>query len=260
MHTLPQNLVIIMSDEHSPKALGCYGHSIVKTPHLDALAVRGTRFTSAYCNSPVCVPSRASFAVGKYIHQIGYWDNADPYDGKVKSWHHTLRERGHEVVSVGKLHFHLPPEEEDHGFTEEIIPMHVVEGKGDLLGLIRDNLPVRQGSYKMARFAGPGESQYTHYDREIASRAQIWLHKAAKRTSMKPWVLFVSFVCPHFPLTAPPEHFYRYHNQDLPTPKLYAKEERPNHPHLVDYRRSFNYDDHFDPETVKSAIAGYYGL
>ncbi|MEQ8441371.1 MAG: sulfatase-like hydrolase/transferase [Alphaproteobacteria bacterium] len=258
MSTKPQNLVVIMSDEHSPKILGCHGNQNVDTPNLDALAERGTRFSQAYCASPVCIPARASFAVGKYIHEIGYWDNADAYDGRVPSWHHKLRDRGHEVVSIGKLHFRQP--DEDHGFSEEIIPMHVIEGKGDLMGLVRSELPVRKGAYKMAGFAGPGESQYTFYDREIAARAQIWLRQAAQRQADKPWVLFVSFVCPHFPLTAPPEHFYRYYEADLPFPKLYEKSERPTHPYIVDYASSFNYDDYFDQEKVRKALAGYYGL
>lgn len=258
MTTKPKNLLVIMSDEHSPKALGCYGSEVVKTPHLDALAARGTRFSHAYCSSPVCIPARASFAVGKYIHQIGYWDNADAYDGAISSWHHKLRERQHDVVSIGKLHFRKP--DEDHGFSQEIIPMHIIEGKGDLMGLVRSELPVRKGAYKMAHYAGPGESQYTFYDREITARAQVWLREAAKRESDKPWVLFVSLVAPHFPLTAPPEHYYRYYDQNLPMPKLYEKSERPQHPYLVDYARSFNYDDYFDREAVKRAVAGYYGL
>mgnify|MGYP003576276758 CR=1 FL=1 len=258
MTTKPKNLLVIMSDEHSPKALGCYGSEIVATPHLDALAARGTRFAHAYCSSPVCIPARASFAVGKYIHQIGYWDNADAYDGAIPSWHHKLRERDHEVVSIGKLHFRKP--DEDHGFSSEIIPMHIIEGKGDLMGLVRSELPVRKGAYKMAHFAGPGESQYTFYDREITARAQVWLRQAAQRESDKPWVLFVSLVAPHFPLTAPPEHYYRYYDQNLPMPKLYEKSERPTHPYLVDYARSFNYDDYFDRDAVKRAVAGYYGL
>ncbi len=258
MKTSPKNLLVIMSDEHSPKALGCYGSEIVKTPNLDRLAARGTRFSAAYCTSPVCIPARASFAVGKYIHQIGYWDNADAYDGAVPSWHHKLRERDHDVVSIGKLHFRNS--DEDHGFSSEIIPMHIIEGKGDLMGLVRSELPVRKGAYKMAHYAGPGESQYTFYDREITARAQIWLHEAARRESDKPWVLFVSLVAPHFPLTAPPEHYYRYYDQNLPMPKLYEKGQRPTHPYLVDYARSFNYDDYFSRDTVKRAIAGYYGL
>ncbi|MGH8789869.1 MAG: sulfatase-like hydrolase/transferase, partial [Cupriavidus necator] len=253
-----KNLLIIMSDEHNPKMLGCAGHPLVETPNLDRLAAGGVRFSSAYCTSPVCIPARASFAVGKYIHQMGYADNADAYDGVVPSWHHKLRERGHRVVSIGKLHFR--EEGEDHGFSEEIIPMHIIEGKGDLMGLVRSDLPVRKGAYKMANLAGPGESQYTFYDREIAARAQVWLREQAAKHQDKPWVLFVSFVAPHFPLTAPPEHFYKYYDRDLPLPKLYARHERPDHPYLVDYRSSFNYDDYFDQDKLKKALAGYYGL
>jgi choline-sulfatase len=253
------NLLVIMSDEHSPKMLGCYGHALVETPHLDRLAAQGTRFASAYTTSPVCIPARAAFACGRYIHQIGFWDNADPYDGSVPSWHHRLRDSGHPVVSIGKLHFRST--EDDNGFTEEIVPMHVIEGKGDLMGLVRSELPVRKGAYKMARFAAPGESSYTFYDREIAARAQVWLRQKASKPSDRPWVLFVSFVCPHFPLTAPPELYYRYHdNPGLPRPKLYERHERPEHPYLVEYRRSFNYDDYFDDDTVRRATAGYYGL
>jgi choline-sulfatase len=256
----PQNLLIVMSDQHSRGLAGCYGHPLVRTPNLDRLAARGTRFTSCWSPSPVCIPARASFATGKYIHQIGFWDNADPYDGSVPSWHHRLRDAGHTVVSVGKLHFRS--DEDDCGFSESIVPMQVVEGKGDLLGLIRDDLPVRGAAYKMARMAGPGESPYTQYDREIAARAQIWLREEASKFTRKPWVLFVSFVAPHYPLTAPPEHFYRYFDDPkLPMPALYDRGERPDHPFIRDYAESFNFDDYFEtPTDVLRAVAGYYGL
>ncbi|MDB5825175.1 MAG: sulfatase [Herminiimonas sp.] len=253
------NFLVIMSDEHNPKVLGCNGHPVISTPNIDALAARGTLFSSAYTTSPVCIPARAGFACGKYIHQIGFWDNADAYDGTVKSWHHELRDRGHRVVSIGKLHFRQPGE--DHGFTEEQIPMHIIDGKGDLMGLVRDDQPRRGGAKKMAAMAGPGESPYTFYDKDICSRAQIWLREEGARDDGKPWVLFVSFVAPHFPLTAPPEHYYKYWNQKLPMPKLYAREQRPTHPYLEDYRNSFCYDDYFETDTdVKRAISGYFGL
>jgi len=254
-----RNLLVIMSDEHNPKVMGCAGHPIIHTPNLDTLARRGVMFSAAYTTSPVCIPARAGFACGRYIHEIGYWDNADAYDGAVPSWHHLLRDAGHRVVAIGKLHFRLPGE--DHGFSEEQIPMHIYEGKGDLLGLIRDDMPQRGNSKKMAALAGPGESTYTFYDREICARAQIWLREEARRWRDKPWVLFVSFVAPHFPLTAPPEHYYRYWNRELPMPKLYARDERPRHPYLADYARNFNYDDYFEsPQDVKRALSGYFGL
>ncbi|MDR2365768.1 MAG: sulfatase-like hydrolase/transferase [Zoogloeaceae bacterium] len=259
MSVSARNAIIIMSDEHNPKVMGCSGHPLVFTPHLDALAARGTRFASAYTASPVCVPARAAFALGKYVHQIGFWDNADAYDGSTPSWHHALRERGHEVVSIGKLHFRASGE--DHGFSEEQVPMHILEGKGDLLGLVRERPPRRGGARKMAALAGPGESSYTLYDREICSRAQIWLREHTRKSHDKPWVLFVSFVAPHFPLTAPPEHYYRYFDRELPLPKLYAREERPRHPYLDDYRDCFCYDDYFTSAAdVHRALSGYFGL
>jgi choline-sulfatase len=256
----PANLLVLMSDEHNPKFLRCAGHPFIETPNLDALAARGTRFTSAYTACPICVPARAAFATGRYVNEIGYWDNGDPYDGTVASWHHVLREAGHRVVSIGKLHFR-GRKGDDHGFSEEIVPMHVVDGIGDVKGLIREDIPRRKGGDKMAHRAGPGESPYTTYDRDIASRAQIWLHEEAPKWRNRPWVLFVSFVLPHFPLTAPPHWYYRYRQQDLPMPKLYAKPVRPRHPYHDQYEYVVDYDAHFtSDDDVRRAIAGYGGL
>jgi len=58
------NVLLLFSDEHRHDALGCADHALVKTPHLDALAASGTRFTQAYTPSPICVPARASLATG----------------------------------------------------------------------------------------------------------------------------------------------------------------------------------------------------
>ncbi|HSA88871.1 MAG TPA: sulfatase-like hydrolase/transferase [Burkholderiales bacterium] len=254
----PANLLVIMSDEHDPRWMGCSGSALMHTPNLDRLAARGLRFTDAYTTCPICVPARAAFAIGRYIHQIGFWDNADPYDGSVPSWHHRLREAGHRVVSVGKLHFRSA--DDDNGFSEEIVPMNVFEGKGDLYGLLRgDDMPPRADGKKLAALAGPGESEYTWYDREIASRAQIWLREEAPRHAGRPWVLFVSFVAPHFPLTAPPHWYYRYPFERIPTPKLYR--EGKLHPYVRDQADNTGYDRHFEDEAaVKRARAGYLGL
>jgi choline-sulfatase len=254
-------LLVIMSDEHNPRAMSHAGHPLARTPNLDRLAARGTRFTSAYTTSPICVPARAGFATGKYQYQVGYWDNADAYEGAVPSWHHLLRDRGHRVVSIGKLHFRGLPGD-DHGFSEEILPMHVVEGLGDVKGLVRSDIPRRKGYDKLAKLAGPGESPYTRYDRDIAARAGAWLREEAPRHGARPWALFVSFVCPHFPLIAPPEFFELYPPKRIPLPKQYRAEERPAHPYLRDYASCVGYDDGFDGDLdkVRRAIAGYLGL
>lgn len=256
----PRNLLVIMADEHSRKMLGCYDHPLVKTPNLDALAERGTRFTNAYTPSPLCVPARSAFATGKPVREIRAWDNAHAYDGAIESWHHRLRAEGHHVRSIGKLHFR-GHESDDNGFSESEVPMNIVGGVGDAIGLIRDRNIARGAADKMAGLAGPGESVYTAYDRDISRRAQNWLRNEVGSHGNKPWVLFVSLVCPHFPLTAPAEYYERYADAEIPMPKLYAQGERPHHPYLADYAATFAYDAHFrTEEDVKRAIRGYMAL
>ena len=254
----PRNLLFIMSDEHSRRVLGCYHHSMIKTPNLDRLAARGIRFSDAYCNSPICVPSRASFHTGRYPHQIRFWDNATPYNGSVPSWGHRLMQADHRVTSIGKLHFRST--EDDNGFTEEIMPLHVVAGEGDPLGLIRKPLPVRKATLKLAKDAGCGDSDYQQYDDKIAMAAEQWLNERSKDRTEKPWVLFVSFVCPHFPLIAREQWYRLYPEEAVPRPALYEAAERPDHPYVVALRECQVFDKGFDEKKLRKAIAAYFGL
>jgi choline-sulfatase len=253
----PANLMFIMSDEHSRRVLGCYGHTMIRTPHLDALAARGVRFTDAYCNSPICVPSRASFATGRHVNDIRFWDNGIPYNGSVPSWGHRLRDAGHAAVSIGKLHFRS--QDDDNGFTEEVMPLHVIDGVGDLTGMIRNDMPPRKVSLLLGEQAGPGDSDYQRYDDMITETAIDWLRGKAKRQS-KPWVLFVSLVCPHFPLISRPEYYSLYPEDQVPLPLMYAPEERPTHPFIRKMNESILYDRGFNPERVRRAIAAYFGM
>ena len=103
------NLLIIMSDEHAPMFSGPYRHPLVQTPNMDRLAEDGATFANAYCNSPLCMPSRMSFMTGRYIHKIGAWDNAAPLRPDAVTWAHLLRAEGYDakaiVVLSGKQHF-----------------------------------------------------------------------------------------------------------------------------------------------------------
>jgi choline-sulfatase len=254
----PRNLLFIMSDEHSRRVLGCYGHAIIKTPNLDRLAANGVRFAEAYCNSPICVPSRASFHTGRYPHRTRFWDNATPYDGSVPSWGHRLTEAGHAAIAIGKLHFRSV--NDNNGFTEEIIPLHVVEGEGDLLGLIRRPLPVRKATLKLANDAGCGDSDYQRYDDRIVSAAEEWLRRQCTTPDDKPWVLFVSFVCPHFPLIARNEWYNLYPEEEVPRPALHDEAARPDHPYVVALRECQVFDKGFDERKLRKAIAAYFGL
>jgi len=63
------NVIVIMSDEHTRSVMGAYGNNQVLTPTLDRLANTGIRFERAYTPSPICIPARASFATGTYTFE-----------------------------------------------------------------------------------------------------------------------------------------------------------------------------------------------
>jgi len=256
----PTNTLFILSDEHSRRVLGCYGHPMIRTPNLDRLAADGVRFSDAYTNSPICVPARASLATGRYPHEIRFWDNGIPYDGSVPSWHHRLRAAGHEVVSIGKLHFRSA--DDDNGFTEEVMPLHVVDGIGDPAGWLRQPLAVRKVALKLAQQAGRGDSDYQGYDGRITDAAVDWLQARAASPPDKPWALFVSLVCPHFPLIARREWYDLYPEDKVPMPALYDPEQWPDHPYVRAIRECQIYQKGFaaTPGSLQRALAAYFGL
>lgn len=255
----PRNMLFIMSDEHNKRVLGAAGHPMIRTPHLDRLAASGVRFTDGYCNSPICVPSRAAFQTGRYVHDVRFWDNCIAYDGSVPSWAHRLRASGHRAESIGKLHYRSA--EDDNGFTQEHMPLHIVDGIGDPIGMLRDPPPRRVAALRLAADAGRSDSTYQGYDDRITAAAEEWLRARARQPDDKPWALFVSLVCPHFPLKARPEWFDLYAEAEVPWPTQYAKAERPRHPYLEAMRACQVYDEAFDsPDKVRRAITAYFGM
>jgi choline-sulfatase len=225
---------------------------------IDRLAARGTRFEAAYTASPICVPARAAFATGRYVHELGTWCNGHPYTGAVKGWGHRLQEAGHRVVSIGKLHYRN--ETDPTGFAEQIVPMHVVDGKGDVMGAVRDTLPIRKKNKDFAEKIGPGDSPYIEYDTKIVSHATEWLTREAPKYRDKPWCLFVSFVCPHYPLIAPPRFYEMYPPDAMPLPEPHPDRGYVRHPWIEALARCQVHDDYFTDATRRIAIASYYAL
>ncbi|MBT2326962.1 sulfatase-like hydrolase/transferase [Variovorax paradoxus] len=253
-----QNVIVIMSDEHDPRFMGCSGHPFIKTPHLDGLAAHGVRFSNAYTPSPICVPARAAFATGFRVHQTRHWDNASPYTGVPRGWGHVLQDRGIAVESIGKLHYRS--EEDPAGFDREHLPMHVVGGYGMVWASIRDPYISKMGSKPMlGDKAGAGESPYTAYDRSVTSRAVQWLEEAS--TKDKPFVLYVGLVAPHFPLISPDEFFALYSRDQIPATKLSPKAGYERHPWVEAYAKFERSEENFATEEDRvNAFLGYYGL
>src|ERR1700733_4471197 len=113
------DILLIIGDQHSGSVAGCYGDPIVKTPTLDRLAREGVLFERAYCNYPVCGPSRNSFSTGRYPYQIGCWDNSCTAASDVPTFAHALGIAGYEVVLDGRAHWHGP--DQRHGFEERLV-------------------------------------------------------------------------------------------------------------------------------------------
>ena len=248
------NTLVIMSDEHQRRALGCAGHPVVLTPNLDSLAATGTRFTNCWTPSPICVPARASFATGRWVHEIATWDSVQAYAGTPRGWTHSLADASHDVVSFGKLHHRSAAD--DDGFTQRVSPMFIVGGQGWLQGLPRrDPIPYDEAS-ELADQVGVGETAYTRYDARTTKQAVDWLQQPDRADTA--WAAFVSLVAPHYPLSAPEKFAAMYPASEVPPPEIGVVDH--THPAVAAMQRFFNYHDYFDRETEARARAAYFAL
>lgn len=111
--TTRPNIVLIVADDHGLDALGSYGNPVIKTPHLDALAADGTRFTHAFCTTASCSPSRSVILSGQQNHRNGMYGlqhdehHFQSFD-RVKGLPVLLADAGYRTARIGK--FHVGPE------------------------------------------------------------------------------------------------------------------------------------------------------
>ena len=111
------NLLVIIADDHAAWTLGIDGDPRRATPNLDALARQGTLFKRAYCNSPVCTPSRQSLITGKLPHAIGVTQLATRLSDDVLTLGEWFRDLDFATAAIGKMHFNGPSA---HGFDVRI--------------------------------------------------------------------------------------------------------------------------------------------
>jgi choline-sulfatase len=253
-----KNLLFIISDEHQAGALSCAGHPIVRTQHIDRLAERGTRFSAAYTPCPICVPARASLATGRYVHQTRCWDNAMGYDGRIPGWGARLQAAKVRVESIGKLHYRN--REDPTGFDLQHRPMHLMNGIGQVWGSVRDPIPGTRDDIVRFGKLGAGYSKYNAYDEAIRDEAVAWLRAHAGDSG--PWMLFVGFVAPHFPLIAPQRYIDLYPPDEMPLPRLQPQDGYRRHPWLEAQEGFMPTDIEFGIDDGKRhrAVSAYYAL
>src|SRR5437667_1848601 len=221
------NVLFIISDDLRPE-LGSYGNPIVKTPNIDSLAARGTRFDHAYAQFPLCNPSRSSLFNGRYPTQTGVMDNNTYFRTKHPDYvtlPQYFPKHGYATLRTGKI-FHggiddqVSWTEGGEPVTQAIVnrpPSPVASGQGarevdDPDVAPQPNRPARAStSDRIVVLEGDGES---HGDYKIATRAIDFLD----RYKDKPFFLAVGFNKPHSPPTAPKKFFDLYDVNKIPLP------------------------------------------
>ncbi len=211
-----------MVDQMAPAFLPIHGHPLVKAPNLAALAERGVVFDAAYCNSPLCSPSRAAFMSGQLPSRTGAYDNAAEFRADIPTWAHYLRRLGYRTVLAGKMHFCGP--DQLHGFEErlttDIYPAD--------FGWTPDwDRPTERPSWyhNMSSVTDAGLCVRTNqidFDDEVVFAAERAIYDAARGTDQRPMCLVVSLTHPHDPFAITAEYWDLYRHDDIDLPRLRA--------------------------------------
>ena len=250
------NILLIMSDEHDPAVTGCYGHPLVQTPNLDRLAAGGVLFENAYCNNPICVPSRMSFLTGKYASDVNVFDNGSPLAPDIPTFAHYLEASGYETTLCGRMHMIGP--DRLHGFGRRLL-----DDKSDWVrfgkGPVRTP-EARRSSNSHVTECGPGPPRWLEYDSTVTDLSERFLRDKAASPTGRPWCLVASFMYPHFPLYAPQEYLDLYPSDRIELPDLGNETLANQHPAIRRLRYFFHNDHPLPEELTRTALASYFAL
>jgi iduronate 2-sulfatase len=218
------NVLLIVSDDLTNNALGCYGSKICQTPHIDAFAKQGVQFNRAYCQFPLCNPSRASFLTGLRPDTTRVYENATQFrknQPNAQSVGQTFQKAGYFVARVGKLyHYGVPAQIGTDGLDDGPSWQQTVNPKGqdkddEAADRIFSLAPKGMGSGRyggtLSWFASGGKDE-DMTDGKIATEVIKLLH--AKKDG--PFFLACGFFRPHTPYVAPKEWFDKYPAKDMP--------------------------------------------
>ena len=209
----PPNVLFIVSDDLNTD-LGLYGHPLVKSPNLDRLAARGVAFERAYCQAPVCNPSRASFMTGLYPDQNGVLTNSGDFRktaAGVVTLPQMFREAGYYTARVGKIyHYGVPPQigtdGEDHPASWVEVRNPIGRDKSDEYLITTLSPPPRRefgGTLSWLAADGRDDEQTD----AIGAQACIDL---LERHKDEPFFIAMGFYRPHTPYVAPRKYFEMY--------------------------------------------------
>ena len=221
------NVLFLISDDLRTE-LGCYGSKLAKTPNLDKLAAQGVRFERAYCQYPLCNPSRASMLTGRHPGTTGVLGNRTDFRTLHPDWvtlPQLFKQNGYVSLRTGKI-FHGGIDDaiswtEGGDPNRDLLEGDEAErraGRQNPTSQVNtnDNRPARvRGSDRWIVLEGDGES---HGDYKTADRAIKYL----RENKAKPFFLAVGFVKPHSPPTAPQKFYDLWEVEKIPLPVDFA--------------------------------------
>ena len=218
MNTEKPNILVIMSDEHDARIMGCAGDPTVETPNLDRLAANGFIFDAAYTTSPLCVPARLSFTAGKYISRCSAWSNSQRLaSDDYPSLPHILNKAGYESVLSGKMHY---DKDYRYGFTDLYPSRHNSFTKSGL-GMRRKaddtGSNIETWISRSSRFEIKESHEHMDRDIEVTEKTQQFLKD--RNPDDKPFFILAGYIGPHFPFYIP-EKFYNKYKDRIPMPNI----------------------------------------
>jgi len=267
------NVLWIQTDQMTPFLTGAYGHKVVKTPYLNNLVKEGVRFDNAYTTCPICAPARASILTGKYVSDIGCYDNAAPLPCDEPTVAHYLTNAGYDTVAIGKMHLIGP--DQLHGFRKRLTtniypadfwwtPTRDEKKLEDLHAqpIAIDYVTAGKRLWSM----GLDFDEETHlraleYLRTKSPRRTGSLQVPQKEKDERPFFLLVSYQHPHEPFHVTEELWNLYEGEEIEIPEIpsdihekYSAHDRwLNKFHGVD-KVTFN------KENLYNLRRSYYGL
>jgi choline-sulfatase len=224
------NVLFIAIDDLNDWVGPLGGHPQVKTPHMDALAARGTTFTNAHCQAPLCNPSRTSILTGLRPSTTGVYALA-PWFRTAEKWKDTVtlfqwfKKNGYTTISTGKIfHGGYPPKTDRPAEVDTFGPAGVIQPRPKAKFVeTPDNHPlVDWGVFP--------EKDEDCFDHDIAT----WAVKQLKESPKGPWFFAVGFQHPHVPCYAPQKWFDLYPADKLILPKV-KDDDRDDLPRFASY-------------------------
>ncbi|MBL0950877.1 MAG: choline-sulfatase [Pseudomonas sp.] len=254
------NILFIMADQMAAPILPLHdAASPVQMPNLMKLAEQAVVFDSAYCNSPLCAPSRFTLVSGRLPSKIGAYDNAADFPADVPTYAHYLRRLGYRTALSGKMHFCGP--DQLHGY-EERLTSDIYPADYDW-AVNWDEPDVRASWYhnmSSVLQAGPCvRSNQLDFDEEVVFKARQYLYDHVRLTPEQPFCLTVSMTHPHDPYTIPREYWDRYEGVDIPMPRQHI-EQAEQDPHSQRLLKVIDlWDKPLPADKIRDARRAYFG-